>query len=310
MNKSDNSIVASGDITPCTEYPPLASKMGLKRLFLKREDLHPYKSHKGRSIPHMIDTYIEQGHKNFVISSSGNAALAASMYINEIGGEEPLNMTLDIFIGQNANKNKIEKLESYENDVIRIIQKERPLQALILAEQDGMTSLRQSTNDLALLGYESLAKEIVGTLKSANQDGTAKGSVFVGTSSGTTAQALAQYMIDNKLNIQIHIVQTSSCHPISDSFEISDIRDESSIADAIVDQTAHRKSKLVPLIKKTGGKGWIVSNEEIISAQKLVATNAQLDISTNGVLGIAGAIQAVFSGQEINEPVVCIVCGE
>jgi len=298
------------EITPCEKADGLGAKIGLKSLYLKREDLHPYGSHKGRSIPHMIDFYAKQGVKNFVISSSGNAGLAAAMYVNKIGQNDPLKATLDIFIGQNANEHKIEKIEAFENDNIRIIQKERPLQALILAEQDGMTSLRQSTNDIALIGYTSLAQELIETIKSEDKNEKAKGAIFIGTSSGTTAQAIAKYILDNDLKTQVHLVQTTSCHPLADAFDISDIPDEKSIADAIVDQTAHRKDTLIPLIQKTGGKGWIVTNEEIEIAQKVISENSDLELSPNGVLGIAGAMQAVYVGHKIEGPVVCIVCGE
>ncbi len=38
-------------ITPQEEYPELAKEIVVPRLFLKREDLHPLGSHKGRQSP-------------------------------------------------------------------------------------------------------------------------------------------------------------------------------------------------------------------------------------------------------------------
>lgn len=296
-------------ITPTEYAEKLGVVIGFKRLYLKREDLHPYGSHKGRSIPYMIDFYAKEGVKNFAISSSGNAALAAAMHIDKISHSDPLKMNLDVYIGNNANRQKIEKIEAFEGDNIHIMTKERPVQALTMAEQDGVTSLRQSTNDLALVGYTSLAEEIASAIDAENNRSKVS-AVFVGTSSGTTAQALAQYFLDNKLNIQVHIVQTTSCHPLTDPFDIKDIPEEISVADAIVDRTARRKDALIPLIKKTGGKGWIITNDEISIAQKVVKENTGLELSTNGVLGIAGAMQASYVGYEISGSVVCIVCGE
>ncbi len=291
-------------ITPLEKQEELASAIGLKMLYLKREDLHPYSSHKGRSIPYMIDFYANKGVKKFAISSSGNAALAACMHISKLSDKS---IELDVFVGNNANKNKVSRLREYEGENIRILIKERPLQALMLAEKDGATSLRQSTNDLALEGYKDLAKEILEQIKNS---GTKKASLFIGTSSGTTAQSLAQYFIDNKKDVQVHIVQTSSCHPIADSFDISDIPDEKSIADAIVDQTAHRKDTLVKLVKQTGGTGWCVSNEDIETAIDITQSKTGLRLSTNGVLGIAGAIQASYTEHDLGDTVICIVCGE
>lgn len=302
MNKKLDKTVKS--VTPIEEYASLGPIIGLKTLYLKREDLHPYGSHKGRSIPYMIDFYVQKGIKKFAISSSGNAGLAACIYTRELNDPS---IELNVFIGNNANKNKVAKLKEYESQNIKIIVKERPLQALTLAEQDGYTSLRQSTNDIALNGYTSLAKEISDEIKAL---GFNKASIFMGTSSGTTAQALAKYFVDNKIDIQVHVVQTSSCHPIVDAFDISDIPDEKSIADAIVDQTAYRKNAVTTLVRKSGGSGWCVKNEEIEIAQDLVEKNTGHRLSTNGVLGIAGAMQAVYTGYDLHEPVICIVCGE
>ena len=296
-------------MTPIEKYPELAKAIGLNSLSLKREDLHPYGSHKGRSIPVMIDHYASTGAKQFVISSSGNAALAAAMHIKYLNTEitrstsaDQTPYNLDIFVGNHIAPHKLDKLKAFQSDNIRVLIKERPLQAATLAAQEGMISLRQSTDDEALVGYESLAREL------SQIEGV--GAIFIGTSSGTTAQALASYFIANRLSIQVHIVQTSSCHPIADGIETYDGENEDSIADAIVDRTAMRKNTLIPLIKKTGGNAWVATNEEIENALDLVKENAGLDISTNSALSVVGAMQSIYRGWEINGEVVCMICGD
>ncbi|MFA6295353.1 MAG: PLP-dependent lyase/thiolase [Candidatus Paceibacterota bacterium] len=303
-------------LTPLEHYPDLAKTIGLPDIYFKREDLNPYGSHKGRSIPFMIDYYYEKGNRHFAISSSGNAALAAIIHTNKIntGNAQPID--LDIFVGNHIAPHKLEKLklasQSLDNSVsakvgindshVRILIKERPLQALTQAVEEGSRSLRQSTDDQALIGYETLAEELTQTKNI--------GAVVIGTSSGTTAQALAEYFLKNKLPIQIHLVQTSSCHPMSDAFETFDGSDDRSDADAIVDQTAYRKTKLIPLIKKTGGHGWIASNDDIYSAQELVKKHTGLEISTNSALSVVGAMQIAYRGFEVKGAVVCMICGK
>ena len=289
-------------ITPHEHYPELAKVIGLKKLYFKREDLHPYGSHKGRSIPFMIDYYYKKSDRKFAISSSGNAALAAALYAKELNKINTEPIDLDIFVGNNVMPRKLEKLRKLADEHIRILIKERPLQALVQAVQEGKRSLRQSTDDIALIGYESLAREL------AEIKGV--GAIFIGTSSGTTAQALAECFLKNKLPIQVHIIQTSSCHPIADTFESFSIPNEKSIADAIVDQTAYRKDKLVQFIRKTGGRGWLATNENILNAQELVAKHTGLEISTNSALSIVGAMQAAYLGYEIKGAIVCMICGE
>ncbi len=307
--------------TPLEHYPDLAVALGVSDLYFKREDLHPYGSHKGRSIPVMIEKYRYEGDTRFAVSSSGNAALAAAMYIQKINKEiaqqdstKPL-LDLDIFVGNHVDDHKYEKLLAYANDHIRILKKERPLQALNQAMNDGMRSLRQSTDDNALVGYNSLAEELAQSFSNKKPaDGLS--AIFVGTSSGTTAQALASYFLKSagassaKKIPQIHITQTSSCHPIADGLNSYDGPDELSDADAITDITAYRKNDIIPLIQKTGGSGWFATNEAIETARILVKKHTNLDISTNSALSVVGVMQAVYSGHKIEGAVVCLICGE
>ncbi len=299
-------------VTPNEQYISLAKAIGCDNLYFKREDLHPLGSHKGRSIPTMIDHYLADGAKRFAVSSSGNAALAAALYIKDKPGIE-----LEVFVGENISPNKLSKLETVANPQninkatlgkITTTKTPRPIQALTKAIQQGVVSLRQSTDDLALTGYASLAEEIL--------DIKDVGAIFIGTSSGTTAQALAQYFLKNKNPIQVHIVQTSSCHPMLVSTDSSPLDSTSnnvqevSIADAIVDKTAFRKTTLIPLIKETSGAIWCASNKNILEAQKLTKSETGLDISTNSALSVVGAIKAIQEKYNVKGSLVCVICGE
>jgi len=328
-------------MTPLEHYPDLAVAIGVSDLYFKREDLHPYGSHKGRSIPLMIDKYREAGDVRFAISSSGNAALAAAIHIKKINESTEEKLILDIFVGNHIAQHKLERLEKligdsngHADEHIRILKKERPLQALNQAMNEGMRSLRQSTDDTALVGYESLGKELVEQLDERKEEKNGKGgkklgAIFIGTSSGTTAQALADYFLNNGAGLkkgakngsvavpQIHIVQTSSCHPLADALNSYDgPSDEISDADAITDITALRKGALIPLIEKTGGSGWFATNEDIETARILVKKHTVsavypngLEISTNSALSVVGAMQAVYAGHQIEGAVVCLICG-
>jgi len=290
-------------LTQHKEYSKLSTALEIKSLFLKREDLHPYGSHKGRSIPHMIDTYVKEGFNHFAISSSGNAALAAAYYANELNEKKKDKINLEILIGRHIATKKLRKLEGFKNENIKVTMHDRPLQTLFTITKDqSVKALRQSTDDLALSGYRSLAEELLEIPKLE--------AVFIGTSSGTTAQALAQYFVDNKHKVEIHVVQTSSCHPIADSFNEDEIVNEESIADAIVDHTAIRKSILVDLIRKSNGNAWIVSNDQIRSAQEITKINTELNISTNSALSVAGLMQAIYTSRTWKGSVACLICGD
>ena len=286
-------------ITPHEEQSKLAIELGLDPkatpLYFKREDLHPYGSHKGRSIPLMIDEKVASGCTHFVISSSGNAALAAAMHVKKLN-EEGAEITLEILAGKNIKTSKLEKLEALKDSQILLSIQDRPLQVLHMKTQDpAIQSLRQSTDDSALKGYESLAKELskIPNLKT----------IFIGTSSGTTAQALAQYFKDE---VDVHIVQTSSCHPMADAFVENFSSNEKSLADAIVDQTALRKDAVTSVV----ARGWIVPNEEITIAQSLVEKSTGLALSPNSALSVAGLMQAVYTDSLKEGAVACMICGD
>lgn len=293
-------------ITRHEAYPELAKALEMKNLFFKREDLHPYGSHKGRSIPVMIDTYMSQGISSFAISSSGNAALAAAFYIEKLNQERPTpeeKIKLDILVGQHIATKKLRKLEQFKNQYINVTMHDRPLQTLFTKTKDtSIRGLRQSTDDLSLLGYSALAEEL---MEIPNLQ-----AMFIGTSSGTTAQALAEYFESKGQKIEVHIVQTSSCHPISDAFVDDQLLDEQSIADAIIDHASIRKDVVVELLEKNGGSGWVVSNEQIIAAQVITKTHTKVDISTNSALSVAGLMQGVYTGKVWSGSVVCVICGD
>ncbi|MBI2437153.1 MAG: PLP-dependent lyase/thiolase [Candidatus Magasanikbacteria bacterium] len=308
--------------TPQQSYPELNKILGIE-VYLKREDQHKYGSHKGRSIPVMIKKYAkgeivthEDGSeeiinifKKFVISSSGNSALAAieSVQAHNRNNGEPVELT--VYVGMHIDNEKLKRLKTIiEDPKIKLEQTARPRQTAFQAEKNGdVKNLRQSTDDNALLGYYELADELnrIPNLQA----------IFIPTSSGTTAQALGEAFVNiapsawgGAQHPQIHIVQTTSCHPIAEVFDTPN-SEEKSIAGAIVDNIAHRKEKMIDAIKNSHGSGWIVTNEEILEAQKLVKDTCNIQISTNSALSIAGLTKALKNGGKFDGVVVCVITG-
>lgn len=298
--------------TPQLPVPQLAKKLGLPvELWLKREDLHHYNSHKGRSIPLMINEYCKrQGFKKFVISSSGNAALAAITAIqthNKSKPQDPVHLT--VFVGLKINSSKLNTLKQVLTDPnVTIEQVEEPKQAAFQAGQtEGVKLLRQSTDDLALRGYLELAKELAKI-----EDLSA---VFIPTSSGTTAQGLTVGFKQVNAAPQIHIIQTSSCHPLVDTvyakrnLTLPTISQEISLAQAIVDQVGHRKDVVAEAVIESGGEGWIINNEEIKHAIDMVKDTLNLTISPTSALSIAALQKAIKNNRTFDGSVVCLITG-
>jgi len=292
-------------------YAELARALGVKEVYLKREDQHKYGSHKGRSLPLMIKKYFkEDGTTKFVISSSGNAALAAVEAVQAHNRNNPSKLRLTVFVGQNINPQKMKKMIAIIEDVnIKLEQVENPKQSAFQMDKDGNAkNLRQSTDDSALEGYFELAQEL-----DKIPDLSA---IFIPTSSGTTAQALGEAFTKLSQKPQIHIIQTTACCPIASVISPllpeergARVRREQSLADAIVDHIAHRKEKVVEVIKTSQGSGWIVTDDEIISAIKLIKETCNLAISPNSALSVAGLAKAMQLDWKFDGAVVCLITG-
>lgn len=352
-------------LTPQTLATNLTTHLHLNSdVFLKREDMHPLGSHKGRSIPPLIDHYVARGVTNFVISSSGNAGLAAALHIKELNQlsfrakrrirasvpeqilrstQDDRLFTLTIFLGEKIDIKKLDILRFFchseeaqrpknplnsdvkrsfptksgtgrytQDDNVRILQVANPKQQAIMLEKNtGAKYLRQSTDDLALLGYENLAKELAEIKNLA--------AVFIPTSSGTTAQGLYEGFKKLGVNPQIHIIQTTACHPIVDLLPNTSSysppqrggdSDSPSIASAIVDKVAHRKDTVADVIKNSHGQGWIATNEEIQNAQNILLKTENITTSPNSALALVGLIKSLQAGTKFNGPVLCILTGK
>ncbi|MBI2037349.1 MAG: PLP-dependent lyase/thiolase [Candidatus Magasanikbacteria bacterium] len=290
-------------ITPQPKAGTLAKIIGLHTdLYLKREDIHPYGSHKGRSIPLMIDHYAASGQTYFCISSSGNAALSAIHAIQKLNNKKPSQFfTLHIFVGKHIDPEKLKRLqEAITNPAhITIEQVDSPKQTAFQMDKQGKTrNLRQSTDDTALIGYEVLADELAEIKDLA--------AVFIPTSSGTTAQGLYNGFKKHGLKPQIHIVQTPKCHPFVDS----DLQTKTSLANAIVDNIGYRKEAIQQILSESGGQGWVVSDKEIEKAITQVKETENIDISPNSALSVAGLQLAIKNDWQCNGPVVCLITGK
>jgi len=290
-------------------YPELAKIFNFKNeIFLKREDQHKYGSHKGRSIPVMIKKYFKENHINdFVISSSGNAGLAAINSVQSHNINNPTKLKLKVFIGQNIDAEKLKTILATINDPrVTLEQVANPKQSAFLIDKSGEAKLlRQSTDDLALEGYFELAEELSKIPKLS--------AVFIPTSSGTTAQGLGVAFLKLKLNPQIHIIQTPVCHPIVDLFSQHITQNPKpitqSLANAIVDKVGFRKEKVAEIVKKSNGMGWIGNDEEIKEVINLLEDEIHVKISSNSALSIVGLKKALDAGWKIDGNVVCLITG-
>jgi len=320
---ADNNRLSLGEgNTPLQQATAsLSQQLGLQAFFFKREDLNPTGSHKDRSTAFLISAYIQQGLKNFVISSSGNAAISASRYCKQGG------VSLTVFLSPSTPKEKINLIES----VATIKYSDRPMSdAIKFARTTGAKLLRNSTDEYALEGTVSLGIELFKDISSYTRkliDGdslSSQFSIFVPASSGTLAQGIYEGIkrvmsdetTDASLNeVQsniknfpaLHIVQTTKINTLVAPFDKDFEKAGNSIAQAIVDRVGHRKTAITDAINDSHGSGWVVSDKEILEANKMLESEG-IQCSYEGAMSLAGLIKAKKNGWKI-ENAVCIITG-
>ena len=94
--KPDNVLTLGEGGTPLLEVGNLASKLGLKSLFIKEEGLNPTGTFKARGIAAAVSKAQELGVTGFTMPSAGNAAGAAATYCARAG------LPVKVFMPQDA----------------------------------------------------------------------------------------------------------------------------------------------------------------------------------------------------------------
>lgn len=263
------------------------------KLTIKDENKNINGSFKDRGLTYQIVKNIQNGNDKFALSSSGNSAISAC-YISR-----NYNVTLELFLSKNINKNKSEKINQYASELIKINYEEKPRSDLIkfLATNTDFINLRGSTDEIAPLGFKSIAYEITKQVEKYD-------AIFIPCSSGTSSLGIHMGFRELGIQLPIHVCQTEKVNAIAKNFDNDFNKSESSLADAITDKVAHRKLELIEIIKNTGGYGWVISNErleeDIIFINNLLKTN----YSYNSMLAFSGWKKSVEKGFNYKNPIL------
>ena len=285
--------------TPLEKNDQLAKILGLETFLLKREDYNPTGSHKDRGLAFQISAHLQEGQKEFVISSSGNSGISA---INLLKGKKE---KLHVFLSKDISDEKIFRLKKifpnlekkdleFENFSFHFTKK--PLsKAFLFSKQNNLTFLRGSTDKYGYEGFKTIGYEI---------EGEDFDSIFIPTSSGTTAKGIYEGL---NLKKPFHIIQTTKINTFVEEFDKEHKKSQYSIATSIVDRVGRRQKEIKEIIEKTGGTGWAISDNEIIKAQEILE-KVGIETSNESALTIAGIKKATEKGWKIKKP-LCIFTG-
>ena len=243
--------------TPLQVAPALARWAGLSELLLKREDLNPTGSHKDRGAAEQVAGCLRRGQRVAVISSSGNAALAAATR----GSLEGVRVVA--LLSPLTNPVKAAMIASAG---ARVVVTTKPINfGIRLGRVCGWPDLRPSQSEDALRGFAGLGEELAAEV----DDGVG---LFGYASSGTTYQAVGQALASARRRLPLHPVQAGLVNGLSREFDRPGDGQRSLVGDLGV-KVSSRAAAVVQLVRESGGQAWWVPDEEIREAGDALRQN-------------------------------------
>lgn len=263
--------------------PIITGAKSLGGIYFKREDKNECGSLKDRSLAYQVSLAYQNNKKELVISTSGNAGIAAAAYCQKAG------IKLYVFISPETEKAKIAEMQEY-NPII--IKSKRAIRlANYLAVKYKIENLRPSANDSSIEGFKAIAFEIFESLGKV-------GAIFTYVTSGSSFVGIGrayQYLLENK-----EIEKMPKLYAIQNS-------DESSIAGRLGVKNTRRQKEILEIIKLTGGEIISINNNEILKAKNILEEN-NIYTSLEGCASYAG-VNNVTEKNKFNK-VVCILSGK
>lgn len=241
------------------------SKIG--HLHFKREDLNPTGSVKDRSLPLQIQQLLKNNFHSAVISSTGNAAISASFYCHQA------DIPLTIFVSPKITSQKLKLLQG------KVITSKKPISdAIKFAKANNAYLLRQSTDPIALTGYQQIAIDIVNQFPQIT-------SLFLPVGSGTTLLGISQRLPSH---VKIFAVQPASNPTLAKYFDSSLVPEKESFTDALSVKYLPLKPQLLKVIRESGGQALAVSQK---FHQKYLHSLDKIQASPEATLTLAGYYQ-------------------
>lgn len=165
-----------------TQFTPLEQKTDT--LWIKREDLHPIGSHKGRSIAYQLSVLRNIGAKRLVLSSSGNAAIALAR-LNQF-------FPAFVFVSPEMDKAKEAQLNLVDQSYTKIVSTAFPRNfAQYLVNKNGYVDIRPSQSDDAIVGLRTLGLELAEQLSDLSDQYC----IYIVTTSGANTLGMYQAFV-------------------------------------------------------------------------------------------------------------------
>ncbi len=300
--------------TPLLEVRNLARKLRMKHLWLKDETRNPTASFKDRPMSVGISKAIEFGAKAVVTASSGNAAIALGAYSAKAG------IDCYAFVPAEISAAKLAQLSIYGAHVIKAAPKgvgDPAYELMRMAcERYGWHPIPSCGlfNPYQPEGSKTISYEVCEQLGWRVPDW-----VMMPTGAGTLLSGNAKgYFEFKRLGFikeipRLAAIQAEGCAPLVKGFkentqpyEIPTWENPQTVAGGLADPYPWDADTAIPAIKKSKGAAETVSDEEILSAEKLLAKIEGVFAEPSGAAGLAGLIKLLKAGVIDRQDVVVV----
>lgn len=298
--------------TPLIKSRRLGGMLGLKNLYLKLDYLNPTGSFKDRGASAAASRAVELKVSTMVGFSTGNAGVAQAAYAAAAG------LNSIVFVPKAASVEKIASMMIYDSKVIIVngsfddagrIAREVAYKMRWMYNGGVINPIRQE-------GKKTLAYEICEQLNWMSPDWYIQ-SVGVGTAAIGAYKGFRELLNLGWINREVKIgcVQAEGCAPMARAFkagldEITPVTNPSTIASAIAVGNPAGWPLLRRAVIESGGTIETVSDDEIISAYKLLAKMEGIYAEPAGAAPIALIRKLRNEGLiDSDEVIVCVISG-
>ncbi|MEM0301591.1 MAG: threonine synthase [Archaeoglobaceae archaeon] len=295
--------------TPLYRLERLEKELGIRRIYVKHEGLNPSGSFKDRGMTVGVTKAIEFNRKAVACASTGNTSASMAMYAARAG--------LKAYVLLPAGKvalGKVAQALMHGAEVIGIKGNFDDALRIIREVCDRLrVYLLNSVNPFRLEGQKTIAYEIV------DEIGVPDRVVLPVGNAGNISAIYKGFKEFLELQLidwlpKMTGIQAERSAPVYKAFiekkdNIEPVSNPETIATAIRIGNPVNAKKALKAIYESKGLAEIVSDDEIISAQKLLAKNG-IGVEPASAASVAGLIKLAKAGMiENDETVVCITTG-
>jgi threonine synthase len=291
----------------------LAKRLGIRQLYVKNEGENPTGSFKDRGMTVGVTKAVDLGVKSVICASTGNTSASLAAYAAKAG----LQCAVLIPSGKIAY-GKLSQAMIYGAKVIQVRGNfDESLDIVLkLSEKHRTIYLLNSINPFRIEGQKSLGYEICDQL---NQEAPDRIIVPVGNAGNISAiwKGFSEF---HELDVvkalpKMTGIQAAGSAPIANAIKsgsdtIVPVSAPETVATAIRIGAPVSWKKAMTAIKESHGTAETVTDEEILSAQKMLARVEGLFVEPASASSIAGLIKLVQNGTIDNdERIVCVTTG-